>query len=365
MQSERYIVFKPDLVLELVNKHKKTFEALKALETELQARYYSMNEAIRAMLLAAATGESLLLIGPPGTAKSSLVRTFCSYLGIDPADEEDHDYFEYLLTQFTEPSELFGYYDLLQAQKSGELKRKSDGMIQEARIVYLDEVFNASSAILNSLLAMMNERFYHERGEVFYAKLEVLYGATNNIPESDDLRAFFDRFLLRYRVDNVRAEHQDMADMLPMGWGTTYNSDRTLNLSERNGNGNSAPNSKANTTLLNDLREFRLDVDTYANSLLADAREAQQGSNFYASLALFVKATRYYRLAEMSNRRLVKFMNLLLVNLVYRMCSENLTSKTDASMRHEDFALLRYMLDTPSIPEFHADKLPPLKVKSW
>ena len=147
----------------------------------------------------------MLLIGPPGTVKSRLIRAFCELIGLmDESDSNNRDYFEYLLTPFTEPGELFGYYDISKATK-GTLERMDKGMIQHARVVYLDEVFNGSSAILNSILAFMNERIFHDRGERKPVALQCLFAATNRIPETPVLSAFFDRFLLRCKVENVRA----------------------------------------------------------------------------------------------------------------------------------------------------------------
>ena len=157
-------MFDTDQLAILYKYHRSTLDALVALEIRLNQRFYGMERAIECMALAALTGEAMVMIGPPGTAKSRLVRSFCNLVGVlaDDAltisggtetEEKDEKYFEYLLTQFTEPSELFGYYDMGKLLGKEHIMSRADaGMMQKAEVVFLDEVFNASSAILNSLL---------------------------------------------------------------------------------------------------------------------------------------------------------------------------------------------------------------------
>src|SRR5262249_18951583 len=152
--------------------------------------------------------EHVLLIGPPGTAKSSLLDRFRRLL--------DAEYFTYLLTRFTEPSELFGPLDLRLFQNEGVYRVNTAGMLPEAQIVFLDEIFQGSSAILNSLLTIVNERHFHNGSEVVDAALVSLFGSSNDIPDDPMLAAFSDRFLLRCRLDYV---HEDLIeDVLDKGW---------------------------------------------------------------------------------------------------------------------------------------------------
>jgi MoxR-like ATPase len=120
-----------------------TIQRLQQVARTLEAAFLGKSEAVRLMLVAAVAGEHMVLIGPPGTAKSALIRLFAKLI--------DARYFEYLLTRFTEPNEIFGPIDI-QAFRSGEYQRRMDGMLPQAEIVFLDEVFKANSAILNSLL---------------------------------------------------------------------------------------------------------------------------------------------------------------------------------------------------------------------
>src|SRR5688500_1575642 len=108
---------------------------LEAVARELENRFLGRSEVIRCMLVAALAGEHLVLIGPPGTAKSALARTFSKLC--------DAQYFEYLLTRFTEPNELFGPVDIA-AFREGTYRRKTAGMLPEGEIVFLDEVFKSN-----------------------------------------------------------------------------------------------------------------------------------------------------------------------------------------------------------------------------
>src|SRR5215813_11654961 len=122
---------------------------LAQLARTLESRFLGKDEVIRLLLISVVAGEHAVLVGPPGTAKSALVRTFARLL--------DASYFEYLLTRFTEPNEIFGPVDIA-AFRAGRYARRTEGMLPDAEIVFLDEVFKSNSAILNALLTLLNER---------------------------------------------------------------------------------------------------------------------------------------------------------------------------------------------------------------
>src|SRR5205823_4014261 len=145
-----------------------------------------------------AAGEHMLLVGPPGTAKSALVRLFARLI--------DARYFEYLLTRFTEPNELFGPVDI-RAFREGTYTRRTERMLPEAEIVFLDEIFKSNSAILNSLLTLLNERRFANGGSTVSVPLLSMFGASNEVPNDDNLAALFDRFLLRVVSDNLDSYH--------------------------------------------------------------------------------------------------------------------------------------------------------------
>ncbi|MBB4128874.1 MoxR-like ATPase [Xanthomonas translucens] len=159
------------------------------------------------MVLAAIAQEHLLIVGPPGTAKSAVVRRVAAALG--------GRYFEYLLGRFTEPSELFGPVDLRKLRE-GLVETDVAGMLPEADVAFLDEVFLGSTAILNTLLGVLNERRFRRGHTDVACPLRICVGAANALPEDESLAAFADRFLLHVFVDAV-PDHQ-LEALLAGGW---------------------------------------------------------------------------------------------------------------------------------------------------
>jgi MoxR-like ATPase len=157
-------------------------------------------ELIELMLVAAIAQEPLLLVGPPGTAKSDLVLKFKDALGVS-----DRDYFEYMLTRFTEPSEILGPIDI-GLLREGRYVRREQGMLPTARLAFLDEIFKSNSAILNILLTIINERKFYQDGQPQPVRLRVLFAATNEIPEQGELAALKDRFVLKAQSRSVQDE---------------------------------------------------------------------------------------------------------------------------------------------------------------
>jgi len=172
---------------------------LRKIIEELRSRLFERDEVIEGALCALLTGNHMLIIGPPGTAKSQLVHEVCKR--IDGAR-----YFQWLLTKFTTPEEIFGAVSL-KGLENDEYRRVINGKIPEAHIAFLDEVFKASSSILNTLLTIMNERIFYNSTDVVQVPLISLFGASNELPsEEDELEALYDRFLLRYVVDYVKED---------------------------------------------------------------------------------------------------------------------------------------------------------------
>ncbi|HEY0191145.1 MAG TPA: AAA family ATPase [Kofleriaceae bacterium] len=176
-------------------------DRINRFRTGLGRFFVAKQPLIDLMCVAAVAQEPLLLVGPPGTAKSDLVIKFKDALRIS-----EIEYFEYLLTRFTEPSEVFGPIDIA-ALRAGRYLRRDRGKLPTARLVFLDEIFKANSAILNSLLTVINERKFYQDGQPVPVKLRILLAATNELPENVELAALKDRFCLKAACRSVQDEH--------------------------------------------------------------------------------------------------------------------------------------------------------------
>ncbi len=192
-------------------------DRLNRFRLALGRHFVDKQPLIDLMVVAAVAQEPLLLVGPPGTAKSDLVIKFKDALGI-----EGSDYFEYLLTRFTEPSEVLGPIDINEL-RSGRYIRRERGKLPTARLVFLDEIFKASSAILNALLTVINERKFYQDGVPVPVKLKILFAATNEIPEHSELGALKDRFVLKAACRSVQETH--FIELLDAGLDSQTNKD--------------------------------------------------------------------------------------------------------------------------------------------
>ena len=150
-------------------------------------------------LLSILSGENMILVGPPGTAKSEISRRLREILAASGSET----YFEYLFTKFTTPEEIFGPLSIKQLQND-KFERNTEGYMPSSRIVFLDEIFKANSSILNTLLTILNERVFHNGLKREKTPLISLIGASNELPfENDELTALYDRFLIRVVVGYV------------------------------------------------------------------------------------------------------------------------------------------------------------------
>lgn len=195
--------------------HGSSADDLAALRSRLESAIASMQQGlverdteVRLLLLAALTGEHILYIGPPGTAKSELGRRLSRLT--------HGTYFERLLTRFSVPEELFGPLSM-RALEEDKYVRQTTGYLPQATVAFVDEIFKANSAILNTLLTLLNERLFDNGAIREHVPLLCLVGASNELPESEELDALYDRFLLRRRVSQV--SQAGLLEMLANGGG--------------------------------------------------------------------------------------------------------------------------------------------------
>jgi MoxR-like ATPase len=187
--------------------------------TALGRFFVAKQDLIDLMVVAAVAQEPLLLVGPPGTAKSDLVLKFKDALGI-----ADEDYFEYMLTRFTEPSEIIGPIDI-NLLREGRYVRREQGKLPTAQLAFLDEIFKSNSAILNILLTIINERKFYQDGMPQPVNLKILFAATNEVPEQAELAALRDRFALKVESRSVQDDHfTELVDL-----GLSGETQRSLN----------------------------------------------------------------------------------------------------------------------------------------
>jgi MoxR-like ATPase len=183
-------------------------EKLNNVLKHIKDAFVGKDEIIDLLGISLIARENAFLLGPPGTAKSAIVRALSACIS-------DGKNFEYLLTRFTEPGELFGPFDIRKL-KEGDLVTNTEGMMPEASMVFLDEIFNANSAILNSLLTALNERIFRRGKETKKLPALMFIGASNVLPEDESLNALLDRFLIRVRCDYVDTDL--LEEVLVAGW---------------------------------------------------------------------------------------------------------------------------------------------------
>src|SRR3990167_1297333 len=173
---------------------------LLAVETHLNSQVVEREEEIRGLLLSLLAKQHVLLLGPPGTGKSLTANLLTQSV-------TDSNLFEILMTRFTKPEEVFGPPSLPDL-KAGKYAFIKEGTIRESQIAFLDEIFKANSAILNSLLKIVNERVFHN-GSCGAEKVPLmsLIGASNELPQGEDLSALFDRFMCKYLVKPVQDQN--------------------------------------------------------------------------------------------------------------------------------------------------------------
>jgi MoxR-like ATPase len=175
------------------------FAELEEIKNALNAKFFEREKEVEGILVALLSRQHMLMIGPAGTAKSALSVELAKIV-------QGTAYFQWLLTRFSTPEEVFGPLSLKDLEH-GVYKRNTATKMPEANLVFLDEIFKANSAILNSLLTLINERLFYNNGTPVKVPLMSVIGASNEYPEEGEgLEALFDRFLLRFELDYIADE---------------------------------------------------------------------------------------------------------------------------------------------------------------
>jgi MoxR-like ATPase len=170
---------------------------LQDLKTALNEEFLERDDLVNGVLVNLLCGRTLLMLGPPGTAKSALTRAICTVLS--------GKYFEWCLNKLTTPEEVFGPISL-KALEQDRYLRLTTGKAPEADIIFVDEFFKQSSAVGNTWLGIMNEKIYYNDGKPGKIPLKAFYAASNEVPQGEELAANFDRFVLKYFVEPVRED---------------------------------------------------------------------------------------------------------------------------------------------------------------
>jgi MoxR-like ATPase len=288
----------------------------------LEAAFLGKEEIVRLLFISAVAGEHMVMVGPPGTAKSALVRAF--------ADIIDARYYDYLLTRFTEPNEIFGPVDI-QAFRQGAYRRRIEGMLPEAEIAFLDEIFKANSAILNSLLDVLNSRRFSHGNTTIAVPLISMFAASNEVPSDDALSALFDRFLLRVRVDYL--DSYQFRGLLQKG--------AALEAAALEAQAGSGPASPAPAVAARDLvavqRQFGRLLESMDEEFLAT----------YKGLVFQIRSEGI----GLSDRRVVKMLKLFAASAVF----DGRERVNDA-----DFFVLRHVWNTPEQQEILQEMVGPI-----
>jgi MoxR-like ATPase len=290
------------------------------------------------MVVAAVAQEPLLLVGPPGTAKSDLVIKFKDAIGIT-----DEEYFEYMLTRFTEPSEIVGPIDIAQLRE-GRYIRREQGKLPTARLAFLDEIFKSNSAILNILLTIINEKKFYQDGQPQPVKLRVLFAATNEIPEQAELAALKDRFALK--AESLSVQENKFTELIDAG----ISGEVTKSLNQK-------PWAEGHANLEDLLKANRYLTLTFARKHRTGRGEEQNDRQVYFPNEVFAEFQRLIKTLVREQRIFISDRKLVKLYKLFRVRSWLFTG---GAVTRDDLRLLTYLGETHQEIEMLRDKVPQL-----
>jgi MoxR-like ATPase len=329
-----------DMTLETLSKEAAALrERINSFRRALGRFFVDKQSLIDLMTVSAVAQEPLLLVGPPGTAKSDLVLKFKDALGV-----AEEDYFEYMLTRFTEPSEILGPIDI-NLLRDGRYIRREQGKLPTAQLVFLDEIFKSNSAILNTLLTVINERKFYQDGQPKPVALKILFAATNEIPEHSELAALKDRFCLKAACNSVAGAYFE--ELIDAGLaGEAYKATRQKPWAE--GLASVDDLLKANRYLTLLMSSRRSDPDGAAE--LSD-REMFFPAELLRELRRVIKTLVREDGVFVSDRKVIK---------LYRLLRTRAWIVRGGVVEREDLGLLAHLGESTEEVELLADKVPRL-----
>jgi MoxR-like ATPase len=313
-------------------------ERLNHFRTALGRFFVDKQNLIDLMVIAAVAQEPLLLVGPPGTAKSDLVVKFRQAMQM-----ADEDYFEYMLTRFTEPSEVFGPIDI-DLLRQGRYIRRDRGKLPTARLVFLDEIFKSNSAILNSLLTVINERKFYQDGVPVPVRLRILFAATNDIPEHAELAALKDRFCLKAACRSVQDRY--FVELLDTGLDSQTHRDL-----------NQRPWAEGHASLVDFLKAHRYLTHLFGRRYAGPDGQEQRDRDLYFKEDLLRELRRLLKTLVreddvfVSDRKVIK---------LYKLLRTRAWIIHGGAVERQDLQLLSYLGETREEVDLLEDKVPKL-----